>query len=198
MCRVLAVSRAGYYAWRGREPSARERANGRLAVEIRAVHRRSRGTYGSPRVHAELAAQGTPVSEKRVARVMRAEGIRAKTRRRFRVTTDSAHGEPVAPNVLARRFGVAAAARDRVWAGDITYIPTAEGWLYLAVVLDLASRRVVGWAMRHTLERGLTLDALRMAVAARRPAPGVLHHSDRGSQPGFKRSSQRCLCEPIV
>jgi transposase InsO family protein len=183
MCRVLAVSKAGYYAWRDRAPSARARADRQLAAEIRAVHRRSRATYGSPRVHAELRAQGVRVSEKRVARVMRAEGVRAKRRRRFRVTTDSRHGEPVAPNVLDRRFAVAqVAAPDRVWAGDITYVATREGWLYLAVVLDLASRRVIGWSMRHTLERGLTLDALAMALAQRRPAAGVLHHSDRGSQ----------------
>jgi putative transposase len=183
MCRVLAVSKAGYYAWVKRPPSARAKADAQLAVAIRAVHRRSRATYGSPRVHAELRATGVRVSEKRVARVMRAAGVRAKQRRRFRVTTDSRHGEPVAPNVLARQFGVGqVGGADRVWAGDITYVPTREGWLYLAVVLDLASRRVIGWAMRHTLERGLTLDALTMAVAQRRPAAGVLHHSDRGSQ----------------
>ncbi len=183
MCRVLAVSKAGYYAWRERPASARERANRRLAVDIRAVHRRSRGTYGSPRVHAELRAHGVRCSEKRVGRVMRAEGIRAKQRRRFRVTTDSRHAEPVAPNVLERQFAVDAITEaDRVWAGDITYVTTREGWLYLAVVLDLASRRVIGWAMRHTLERALTLDALTMALGQRRPGPGVLHHSDRGSQ----------------
>ncbi len=183
MCRVLRVSRGGYYAWRRRPPSQRAVANGQLATTLRAVHGRSRGTYGSPRMHAELVAQGIACSVNRVARVMRAAGLRAKPRRRFRVTTDSRHGDPVAANVLARRFGVAqVAAVDRVWAGDITYLPTREGWLYLAVVLDLASRRVIGWAMRHTLERGLTLDALHMALAQRHPGPGVLHHSDRGSQ----------------
>jgi transposase InsO family protein len=183
MCRVLAVSKAGYYAWRDREPSARARANDQLAVEIKEVHRKSRRTYGSPRIHADLREQGRRVSAKRVARVMRAEGIRAKPRRRFAVTTDSRHGEPVAPNVLDRRFDVRQpGAADRVWAGDITYVPTREGWLYLAVVLDLASRRVIGWSMRHTLERELTLSALRMALAQRAPAAGVLHHSDRGSQ----------------
>lgn len=184
MCRVLAVSKAGYYGWRRRAPSARTQANRALATQIRAVHRRSRGTYGSPRVTAELRAQGVACSENRVARVMRREAIRAKGRRRFRVvTTDSRHGDPVAPNVLQRQFAVEQQASvNRVWASDITYVPTREGWLYLAVVLDLASRRVIGWAMRHTLERGLTLDALRMALAARQPAPGVLHHSDRGSQ----------------
>lgn len=183
MCRVLQVSKAGYYAWRDRAPSARELSNRRLAVEIRAVHQRSHRTYGSPRVHAELVALGEDVNRKRVERVMRAEGIRAKTKRKFRVTTDSRHGEPIAPNVLDREFDVAAVAgTDRVWASDITYLPTLEGWLYLAVVLDLGSRRVVGWAMRHTLERRLTCDALLMALEHRNPGPSVLHHSDRGSQ----------------
>jgi transposase InsO family protein len=131
----------------------------------------------------ELRGEGVTCSENRVARVMRRAGIRAKGRRRFRLTTDSRHAHPVAPNVLARQFAVATIAdRDRVWASDITYVPTGEGWLYLAVVLDLGSRRVIGWAMRHTLERGLTLDALQMALIQRQPGAGVLHHSDRGSQ----------------
>jgi putative transposase len=180
LCRVVGVSKAGYYAWRHRAPSTRTPANAALAGRIRAVHQRSRRTYGSPRMTEELRAQGVRCSENRVARVMRHEGIRAKGRRRFRFTTDSRHGHPVAPNVLARQFTVARI--DQVWASDITYVPTQEGWLYLAVVLDLASRRVIGWAMRHTLERGLTLDALRMALLHRQPALGVLHHSDRGSQ----------------
>jgi len=152
-------------------------------VEIRAVHKRSRQTYGSPRVHAELVARGRGVSRKRVERVMREEGIRAKTKRKFRVTTDSRHGEPIAPNVLEREFGVEqVAGRDRVWASDITDIPTLEGWLYLAVVLDLGTRCVVGWAMRHTLERRIACDALAMAMERRCPEPGVLHHADRGCQ----------------
>jgi transposase InsO family protein len=180
LCRVLGVSKAGYYAWRFRVPSTRTHTNTELAGHIRAVHQRSRRTYGSPRMTEELRAQGVRCSENRVARLMRREGIRAKGRRRFRITTDSRHGHPIAPNVLARQFAVARI--DRIWASDITYVPTQEGWLYLAVVLDLASRRVIGWAMRHTLDRGLTLDALRMALAHRRPSPGVLHHSDRGSQ----------------
>ncbi len=183
MCRVLEVSKAGYYAWRDRPASARAVANQRLAVEIKAVHEKSRRTYGSPRVYAELTAQGIRCSKQRVARLMRAEGVRAKRRQRFRVTTDSRHRHPVAPNVLDRRFAVeTVAGPDRVWVGDITYVPTRESWLYLAVILDLASRRVIGWAMRHTLERSLTLDALQMALDQRQPHPGVLHHSDRGSQ----------------
>jgi putative transposase len=186
MCRVLRVSRPGYYAWRCRPPSARACANLQLLTAIRAVHQQSRARYGSPRVTRELQAQGYRCSEPRVARLMRLAGVQAKRRRRFRVTTDSRHGEPVAPNRLQRRFAVPTIGGvNRVWASDITYVPTREGWLYLAVVLDLASRRVIGWAMRAcctTLERGLTLDALQMALAQRQPAPGVLHHADRGSQ----------------
>ena len=183
MCRVLAVSKAGYYAWTGRSASARARADVQLAEEIKQIHRTSRRTYGRPRVHAELRAQGKRHSEKRIARIMRAEGIRAKARRRYRVTTDSQHAHPVAPNVLDRHFAIDRVDQsDRVWVGDITYLPTREGWLFLAVLLDLASRRVIGWALRHSLEAGLTRDALRMALTARRPGPGVLHHTDRGSQ----------------
>ena len=183
MCRVLGVSRSGFYAAQRRRPSARAEADERLEVEIRVVHKASRRTYGSPRVHAQLRGQGVACGRKRVARLMRAAALVGRRRRRGRTTTDSRHAHPVAANVLDRQFDVPAMAGcDRVWAGDITYLATREGWLYLAVVLDLASRRVIGWAMRHTLERGLTLDALRMALASRRPGPGVLHHSDRGSQ----------------
>jgi putative transposase len=142
LCRVLRVSKAGYYAWVHRPPSARAVADIQLAAVVRMVHRTSRRTYGSPRIHAELQAQGERHSAKRIARLMRTHGIRAKTRRRFRVTTDSHHPYPIAPNQLARTFGVAqVAAPNRVWVGDITYLTTREGWLYLAVVLDLASRR---------------------------------------------------------
>ena len=183
MCRVLAVSKAGYYAWVHRPPSARATADAQLTAAIQAIHRTSRGTYGSPRVHAELTAHGQRHGAKRIARLMRADGLRAKARRRFRVTTNSQHAHPIAPNVLARQFAVApAGAPNRVWVGDITYLPTRAGWLYLAIVLDLASRRVIGWAMRHTLEGALTCEALTMALTRRRPGPGVLHHTDRGSQ----------------
>jgi transposase InsO family protein len=183
MCRVLRVSKAGYYAWVKRAPSARTTADEQLAERIRAVHRQSRRTYGSPRVHEELQAQGRRHGRKRIARLMRTQGIRAKQVRRFRVTTDSKHAHPIAPNTLARQFAVEqVAAPDRVWVGDITYLLTREGWLYLAIVLDLGSRRVIGWAMRHTLEGVLTEDALTMALTGRRPGPGVLHHTDRGSQ----------------
>lgn len=183
LCRVLQVSKAGYYAWVHRPESGRSIADRQLAVEIKAIHQQSRRTYGSPRVHRELHAQGKHHGEKRIARIMRAEGIRAKAPRRFRKTTDSNHALPVAPNHLDRQFAVEdVAGLDRVWVGDITYLTTREGFLYLAVVLDLASRRVIGWAMRHTLEAPLTYDALAMALRDRRPASGVLHHTDRGSQ----------------
>jgi putative transposase len=180
MCRALGVSRAGLYAAGRRGPSPRAQADAALRSEIRTIHATSRQTYGSPRVHAELRAGGRRCGRHRVARLMQAEGLQARRRRRFRVTTQSRHGHPIAANVLGRRFAVG--APDQAWAGDITYLPTREGWLYLAVLLDLGSRRVIGWAVRSTLERGLTLAALRMALARRRPAPGVLHHSDRGSQ----------------
>lgn len=183
MCRVLAVKKAGYYAWVKRPPSERALADADLAEAIKGIHGKSRRTYGSPRVHEELQAQGQHHGEKRVARIMQEEGLRAKAPRRFRVTTDANHAHPIAPNVLDRQFAVApVAALDQVWVGDITYLTTREGWLYLAIVLDLASRRVIGWAMRHTLEGALTRDALTMALTRRRPDPGVLHHSDRGSQ----------------
>lgn len=184
MCRALDVSRAGFYAAAKREASARAKRDEELRVPIRAAHLQSRRTYGSPRVHAELQAAGERVGRKRVARLMREDGLRVKARRRARPqTTDSRHAHPAAANVLARRFSVADnSAPDRVWAGDITYVPTREGWLYLAVILDLASRRVVGWAMQPTLDAGLAAGALRRAVAARRPGAGLVHHSDRGVQ----------------
>ena len=183
MCRVLSVSKAGYYAWRTRPRSAREVATTQLLRVMRDVHVASDRTYGSPRMHRELAAQGYACSENRVARLMRAARIRAKQRRRFRVTTNSAHAVPTASNTLARRFAVeTSAGPNTVWVADITFVPTGEGWLYLAVVLDLHSRRVVGWAMHTSLEWALVGDALTMAITQRRPPPGLLHHSDRGLQ----------------
>jgi transposase InsO family protein len=186
-CEVLGVSRSGYYAWRDRPASARAERREALAAKVEAAHAEHRGVYGSPRVHAVLAAAGERVSENTVARLMRARGIRAKTRRKFVPrTTDSAHARPVAANVLARDF--AAARPGEKWAADITYVPTAQGWLYVAGVLDLCTRRLVGWAMADHMETGLVADALRMALARRRrrrrpAADGQLrHHSDRGSQ----------------
>jgi transposase InsO family protein len=180
MCEVLGVSRSGYYAWASRAESARAAADRALAAEIRAAHTASRGRYGSPRVHAELRARGRRVGRKRVARLMRGMGLAARRRRRFRRTTDSRHSFPIAPNLLGRNF--TAAAPDRVWLADLTYIWTAEGWLYLAVVLDLCTRRVVGWAMADHLGHELALAALDMAIARQRPAPGLVHHADRGVQ----------------
>jgi putative transposase len=183
MCSLLSASRAGYYAWRERKPSERAQEDAKLATEIRVIHKQSNETYGSPRIHAQLRHDGTRVGRKRVARVMRKERIDVRLRRRFRKTTDSKHGHPIAPNLLKRRFAInSIRARDRVWASDITYIDTMEGWLYLAVVLDLRSRRVVGWSMSQSLESTIVLDALRMALSRRQPRKGVLHHSDRGSQ----------------
>jgi transposase InsO family protein len=180
LCTTLGVSRAGFYAWQGRPPAPRAEADERLGLEITTIHAESRQRYGSPRIHAELLDRGHHTSRKRVARLMRHHRLAARRRRRYRVTTDSRHPFPVAPNVLARQFEQM--APDVAWVTDITYIPTGEGWLYLAVILDLCSRFVVGWAMSERITRGLTLDALDMALVRRRPLHGLLHHSDRGSQ----------------
>ena len=183
MCRVLGVSRSGFYAWINRPLSERAQEDQRLLVHVRVAHERSRGTYGSPRVHQDLLEQGEQTSEKRVARLMREDGLQAKQPRRFRMTTNSQHLYPVADNVLDRQFAPEQAAEpDRVWVADITNVPTREGWLYLAVVLDLATRLVVGWSMCTSLDRSLVLRALRMALERRQPKPGLLHHSDRGVQ----------------
>jgi len=179
MCRCLCVSRAGYYAWVSRPESPRSVENRTLAVHINAAFSESGETYGSPRVHEELKSKGIPVGRHRVARLMRTGGLRGRKKRRYVATTQSNHEFPVAPNLLARRFDVA--APNTVWAGDITYLATAEGWLYLAVVLDLCSRRVIGWAMGARIDRGLALSALEMATS-NRPTKGVLYHSDRGVQ----------------
>lgn len=181
MCRVLGVSPSGYYDWRDRPESARAAANRQLLVEVRRLHARHGGRYGSPRMHAALRAEGHGCSRGRVARLMRANGIRAIAGRRFRpTTTDSRHSLPVAPNLLEQDFR--AAVPNRIWLSDITYIPTGEGWLYLAAVLDLATRKIVGWAMRDHMRTELPLSALMMAVQRQRPAPGLICHSDRGSQ----------------
>lgn len=181
LCEVLGVSRSGYYAWKDRPPSPGARRRARLVEEIRAVHGGSRATYGSPRVYRALKARGVPCCENTVAKLMKAEGVRAKARRPFVApTTESRHGHPVADNVLNREFYPD--RPDAVWTADITYVPTAEGWLYLAVVLDLYSRRVVGWATADHLRSELACDALRMALEHRQPTGELLHHSDRGVQ----------------
>lgn len=183
MCRVLEVSPSGYYASLKRPPSWHALIDEVLMAHVRIIHHESGETYGAPRVHRELQAEGLPTSTKRVARLMREEGLVARPRRRHRVsTTDANHDHPIAPNLLARQFDVHGVGINRVWVADLTYIPTREGTLYLAAVLDLGSRRCVGWAMRDTMAVELALSALQMARTARRPAPGLIHHSDRGSQ----------------
>jgi putative transposase len=179
MCRVLGVARSGFYAWKKRPKPARAKSDAQLAVKVAAAHQRSRHTYGSPRVHRELRAQGERVGKKRIERIMREKGIQGRAKRRFKRTTDSKHGGPIAPNILARQFTVA--EPNRVWVTDVTAIATGEGWLYLAPVLDLFSRRIVGWASSENNDTALALDALGKALRARRPRPGLLHHSDRGS-----------------
>lgn len=180
MCETLNVSRSGYYGWQRREPSQRSREDERLKTSISRSHAASYRTYGRPRVHEDLKAEGERVSAKRVARIMRENQLFSKHVRKFRRTTDSDHAFPIAENVMDREF--AADVANTKWVTDITYVPTAEGWTYLAVVLDLFSRRVVGWKMGATLERSLVLEALRMALSGRKPEKGLLHHSDRGSQ----------------
>ena len=172
MCEQLGVSRSGYYAWKERPESERDKADRALAEVVTRIHRDSRGTYGSPRVHAELRAQGQRVSRKRVARLMNENDIAARKRRRFVCTTDSRHNQPV----------FSPGQPNSTWATDMTYVGTGQGWLYLAVVMDLFSRKVVGWSMSERLNRHLVLNALDMALKGRQPPQGLLHHSDRGSQ----------------
>lgn len=180
LCEAVGVSRSAYYAWRSSTPSARELANERILAEIRAIHTEHEARYGSPRIVDELRGRGHEVGKHRVARLMRENGIFGRIRRRFRHTTDSQHKLPIAPNLLEQNF--TATAPNQAWVGDITYIWTAEGWSYLAVLIDLYSRRVVGWAMRKSLSRELALSALQRALTRRRPPPGLVHHTDRGSQ----------------
>jgi putative transposase len=180
MCATLEVSPAGYYAWLVRPPSFQEQRREAVLVLIQGVHAAVKQRYGSPRIHAELAARGEACSVNTVAKLMRDNDIRAKSARKFRCTTDSNHPLPVAANVLARQFDPE--GPNESWVADITYVPTREGWLYLAVVEDLYSRKVVGWSMAATLESRLVVDALEMALTRRRPGAGLLAHSDRGSQ----------------
>jgi putative transposase len=180
MARLLGVSTSGYHSWNKRSPSRREVEEHKLIRAIEDIHRSSRQTYGSPRIHAQLKALGFKANVKRVERLMKKFGIRAKTKRRFRVTTDSKHKLPVAANVLNRDFSPA--APNTAWAGDITYLWTKEGWLFLAVIVDLFSRQVVGWSMDERMTKELTLNALRMGLRRRHPPKGFIHHSDRGSQ----------------
>ena len=180
LCRMLEVSRSGYYAWRSRPPSERSREDAILTAKIREIHRRSRETYGSPRVHAELKALGSRCSRKRVARLMREAGIQGYLRGRRRGTTRRSKNVAPAQDLVKRNF--TATRTDRVWVADITYVATGEGFLYLAFILDVYSRRIVGWAMESHLRTELVVDALQMAVWRRKPAPGLVHHSDQGVQ----------------
>ena len=181
LCDVMGVSPAGYYAWRGRPESPRKAANCALLGEIRRLHAVHRGRYGAPRIHAALRGLGHTASRGRIERLMRRQGVRAVTPRRFRVcTTDSHHDLPIAPNRLGQKF--AAERPNQVWLADISYVPTSEGWLYLAVVLDLFTRKIVGWAMREHMRVELTVAALTMAIQRQKPPPGLIHHSDCGSQ----------------
>ncbi|MFT4543295.1 MAG: putative transposase [Planctomycetota bacterium] len=180
MCRVLEVSRSRLYAWARRSTSAREASDDELSKQIHAIHSASRSTYGSPRVHRGLRRDGILVGRKRVERIMRRDSLRGRIRRRFKRTTDSNHSLSVAPNTLNRQFTVD--APDRVWAGDITYIRTQNGWGYLAVILDLHSRLVVGWALADHMRTELVETALTSALGKRKPSVDLLHHTDRGSQ----------------
>ena len=180
LCRTLGVSPSGYYAWRQRPLSPRALANQRLVMQMRVIHREVHETYGSPRMRAELEARGLSCNVKRVARLMRLHHLRARHKRKYRVTTKVNPKSPVAPNQLAQQFQ--ASAPNEKWVSDITYIWTREGWLYLAVVMDLYSRRIVGWALARSQETTLVVAALQMAIGRRQPPSGTVHHSDRGSQ----------------
>jgi transposase InsO family protein len=180
LCTALGVSRSGYYAWTGRPPSSRAVGDAKLVPVIRACYAKSRATYGSPRILRDLRALDYRVARKRVARLMRQEGLSARPPRRYRATTDSKHMLPVAPNVVARRFH--ADGPDRVWVTDMTYVWTWEGWLFLAAIVDVFSRRIVGWAVADHLRTELPLEALGMALGIRQPQEGLVHHSDRGCQ----------------
>ena len=180
MCKVLSVSPSGYYAWRKRPASAREMANQELYKKIQAVYNANHAVYGSPRIYRELKDQGVACSENRIARLMRLRGLRAKQSKRFKTTTKRNKAHRAAPNLLKRNFE--ANQPDQTWLSDITYIRTLEGWLYLAAILDLYTRRIVGWAMSDRMTSALTMSALQMALQQRQPAAGLIHHSDQGSQ----------------
>jgi len=202
MCRVLGLSRSGYYAWSQRAASRREQQDGKLSEQIRAIYHDSCERYGSPRIHNELQLRGVRCGKKRVARLMQEQQLSACKPLRFVATTDSAHALPIVPNRLNRQYQVeAVAGLNQAWAGDMTYIPTAQGWLYLAVILDLKSQRVVGWSMSHSMEQTVVHDALEMALGQRQPdetGSGMLFHSDRGSQYAALAYQQRLEEQGIV
>ena len=180
MCKILSVSRTGFYAWLKRPESRRSRQNRYFEQKIREIHEDNHKVYGAPKIYEELKNQGESCGKNRVARIMRNAGIRSKTKRKFKATTNSRHKFPVTPNLVAQQFDVN--TPNKVWVADITFIHTAEGWLYLAALMDLYSRRIVGWSMGNRMTRQLTIDALTMAIANRHELNGLIHHSDRGSQ----------------
>jgi putative transposase len=181
MCQVLKISPSGYYSWCKRATSVRGRENHKLLVNIRVIHSQKKETYGSPRITAELNDIGFKCGENRVAKLMKANGIQAKMKRRFKpVTTDSKHNLPVAENLLNQNFAVG--ELNKIWVSDITYIPTEEGWLYLAATMDLYNRQIVGWSMSERITKGLVINALDQGIGRLRPTPGLIAHSDRGSQ----------------
>ena len=180
MCSLLNVSRSGYYMWLRRPESRRSRENRALENKIRLLHAASHGIYGAPKIHQDLVDDGVRCGKNRVARIMRKAGIRSRAKKKFKATTNSKHNLPVAPNILNQDFTVD--APDRAWVADITYIATKQGWLYLAVLVDLFNRKVIGWSASPTMTRALAIDALQMALDQRTPNQGLVHHSDRGSQ----------------
>lgn len=180
LCKVMQVSRSGYYHWKRHSPSAREQERAQLIPRVRGLHQESKATYGSRRMAQELRALGFRCGKHKAGTLMKLAGVTAKQKKRFKATTDSNHQLPIAPNLLNRRFSVI--TPNCVWVGDITYIWTSEGWLYLAVVIDLYSRRIVGWSMNKSISRRLVMDALTMAIWRRKPSRGLIFHSDRGSQ----------------
>ena len=180
LCKVMEVSRSGYYSWRKRGKSTREKEREQLIPMVKAIHRKSRSTYGKRRIAEELQSKGIPCGEHKAGTLMKLAGVQAKQKKKFKATTDSNHTMPVSPNLLKRNFNVS--HPNMIWVGDITYIWTTEGWLYLAVVIDLYSRRIVGWSINKRMTRQLVINALLMAIWKRKPAPGQIFHSDRGSQ----------------
>lgn len=180
MCTTLEVSRSGFYAWLNREPGERSKSDARLLELIRELHKGSRGTYGAPRIHEALKTGGVRCGLNRVARLMRQSGLRSKVTKKFKATTNSKHDHPIAPNLLNQDFKTY--SPDTIWVSDITYISTDEGWLYLATTMDLFSRAIVGWSMDSRMTSDLVVSALNMALTARMPMAGLIHHSDRGVQ----------------
>jgi transposase InsO family protein len=197
MCRALRVSRSGYYAWRKKPVSEREKENEKLAAEIRDIHEWSRHTYGSPRIHAELRDRGYRIGRNRVARLMREHRIRSKVKKRFKVTTHSKHGLAVAENLL-KRGDLRIHRQNQVWVSDITYIRSREGWLYLCIIMDLYSRSIVGWSMEERLTKELVLKSLSMACMRREPGRGIIFHSDRGSQYASRAFNAKLLRKGFV